>query len=100
MAFLGHFLSSPSVHHVFKQKQFFVKMINGCTLIIFICRKCLMMIRPYSRIMYLMAGKSAISKTTRYADGAKRIQSVGILHHFAFQGLYLIFYTRSFKRNV
>lgn len=88
MALLRQRLASGSVHPVFEQKAFFVKMVQAVALggLVRFCRG--MHHRQLVRVVHEAAGIAGVGKAVANADGADDIEAVGILHALAFECLH------------
>jgi len=97
--FFRPFFSRRRLHAVFQQQEFFVKVIDGRTGFLLVGCKRRMLFRRLLGIIHRPAEMSAEREGPRDSNGSERIESIGILHAAAFQGVHLRRHAGPFERH-
>jgi len=100
MSFSSQLFTGFSVHPIFQKKQFFIKVVDAGTVVLFVFCERFMFFGFYIRIVNLSSHVSSVGETPGYAYGSYGVKPVCILDRFAFRRIKLILDAGPFERYV
>jgi hypothetical protein len=100
VAGLGPVAAGIGLHPVFEEEQLFVEVVEGCTAWFLIGGEGAVERGGEFGIVEWLAAMTAVGERSGDADGAERVETIGVLHDAAFDGWHFGGDARAFEREV